>query len=50
MRSEESNDNGPHGLPALKPEDIAEAIVYVLATGPNVQVYYFNLTITDNYF
>ncbi|XP_063930027.1 farnesol dehydrogenase-like [Zophobas morio] len=26
-------------IPALKPEDIAEAIVYVLSTGPNVQVH-----------
>ncbi|RZC37291.1 dehydrogenase/reductase SDR family member 11-like [Asbolus verrucosus] len=26
-------------IPALKPEDIAEAIIYVLSTGPNVQVH-----------
>ncbi|KAH0814384.1 hypothetical protein GEV33_008408 [Tenebrio molitor] len=25
-------------IPALKPEDVAEAIIYVLSTGPNVQV------------
>lgn len=32
------SENGTSSVPALKPEDIAEAIVYVLSTGPNVQV------------
>ncbi|XP_044260392.1 farnesol dehydrogenase-like [Tribolium madens] len=27
------------GMPALRPEDIAEAVVYILSTGPQVQVH-----------
>nr|XP_008194723.1 PREDICTED: farnesol dehydrogenase [Tribolium castaneum] len=36
---EDENDSKNFDIPALKPEDIADAILYVLATGPHVQVH-----------
>lgn len=37
MEQDENNEN-PSSKPCLRPDDVAEAIIYVLSTGPHVQV------------
>ncbi|XP_044260394.1 farnesol dehydrogenase-like [Tribolium madens] len=39
VRDLEENDSKNFDIPTLKPEDIADAVIYVLSTGPHVQVH-----------
>ncbi|KAI4454424.1 dehydrogenase/reductase sdr family member 11 [Holotrichia oblita] len=40
---QDEEDNNSSGMPSLKPEDVADAVIYILSTGPNVQVHELTL-------